>query len=302
MRMLLAVVLAVTVIGAAAADAKVSITIDKSTQRMTVSVDGAPLYNWPVSTGRPGHDTPSGAYRAFRMERDHYSKEWDDAPMPHSIFFTQVGHAIHGTYDTKKIGSPASAGCVRLDPENAEILFALVEEQGVLNTTVRIMGDMRIALGRSNTQRAAGEAGQGASSQDARYSRRYREAPRQGYYVEPYRVKSVLVPAAALCTAAPRVLRAPALSTLLPLVTPQAGFFLPAATSHTADKRPVRKKCLDSPAPPESATPKIRLPRKGPSRARPNGPRQARPMSKRRPKPLSRCARFTGMNRSRKRA
>jgi hypothetical protein len=145
MRMLFAVVLALTVAGASAADARVSITIDKSTQRMTVSADGEQLYNWPVSTGRPGHDTPNGQYRAFRLEKDHYSREWDDAPMPHSIFFTQVGHAIHGTYDTKKIGSPASAGCVRLDPKNAEILFALVEERGVLNTNVRIVGDLSVA-------------------------------------------------------------------------------------------------------------------------------------------------------------
>lgn len=128
MRMLFAVVLAL-MLGGAAADARVSIVIDKSAQRMTVSADGRQLYNWPVSTGRAGRDTPGGEFRAFRMEKDHYSKEWDDAPMPNSIFFTRIGHAIHGTYDVKKIGSPASAGCVRLDPENAEVLFALVEER-----------------------------------------------------------------------------------------------------------------------------------------------------------------------------
>jgi len=74
------------------------------------------------------------------MERDHYSREWDDAPMPFSIFFTQKGHAIHGSLDTKNIGRPASHGCVRLTPANAEKLFALVEEDGVLNTTVILTG------------------------------------------------------------------------------------------------------------------------------------------------------------------
>ena len=107
---------------------------------MTVERDGRALYQWPVSTGKAGFDTPSGKFKAFRMERDHYSKEWDDAPMPFSIFFTQKGHAIHGSLDTKNIGRPASHGCVRLTPANAEKLFALVEEDGVLNTTVILTG------------------------------------------------------------------------------------------------------------------------------------------------------------------
>jgi hypothetical protein len=125
---------------APAAHAAVQITIDKSAQLMTVERDGRALYQWPVSTGRPGYDTPSGKYKAFRMERDHFSKEWDDAPMPFSIFFTPKGHAIHGSLDTKHIGRPASHGCVRLTPANAGKLFALVQEDGVLNTTVTLTG------------------------------------------------------------------------------------------------------------------------------------------------------------------
>jgi hypothetical protein len=74
------------------------------------------------------------------MEKDHFSKEWDDAPMPYSIFFTPKGHAIHGYLDTKNIGHPASHGCVRLTKANAEKLYALVEEDGVLNTTVILTG------------------------------------------------------------------------------------------------------------------------------------------------------------------
>jgi len=125
---------------ASAAQAAVQITIDKSTQQMTVERDGRPLYQWPVSTGRPGFDTPSGKFKAFRMEKDHFSKEWDDAPMPFSIFFTPKGHAIHGYLDTKNIGRPASHGCVRLTKAHAEKLYALVEEDGVLNTTVILTG------------------------------------------------------------------------------------------------------------------------------------------------------------------
>jgi hypothetical protein len=122
------------------ASAAVVIQIDKSSQRMTVSKDGQRLYTWPVSTGKRGFSTPSGSYKAFRMEKDHFSKEWDDAPMPHSIFFTKDGHAIHGSYEVKRIGTPASHGCVRLAPENAAILFNLVKADGVLNTQVVLSG------------------------------------------------------------------------------------------------------------------------------------------------------------------
>ena len=139
-------VLLATLLGSAlfasSAQAAVTVTIDKSIQQMTVEVDGRPLYQWPVSTGKAtaGYETPSGKYKAFRMEKDHFSKEWDDAPMPFSIFFTPKGHAIHGSYDVKHLGSPASHGCVRLLPANAEKLYALVEKEGVLNTTVILTG------------------------------------------------------------------------------------------------------------------------------------------------------------------
>jgi lipoprotein-anchoring transpeptidase ErfK/SrfK len=131
---------------AASAAASVLVTIDKSAQRMTVAVDGSPRWVWPVSTGKPGHDTPSGRYTAFRMEADHFSKEWDDAPMPHSIFFSQEGHAIHGSFSTRQIGAPVSHGCVRLTPANAARLYALVEQQGLPNTKVVVTGDARSAL------------------------------------------------------------------------------------------------------------------------------------------------------------
>lgn len=127
-------------LAAAPATASLLIEIDKQTQNMTVSVDGVRRYIWPVSTGRPGYSTPSGSYKPFRLEEDHYSKEWDDAPMPHSIFFTEKGHAIHGSYETRKLGTPASAGCVRLAPANAARLFALVKEVGLNKTKVVVEG------------------------------------------------------------------------------------------------------------------------------------------------------------------
>lgn len=147
--LVLACGLALAAFSAFPANANVLVRIDKSTQQMSVSVDGVPRWQWRVSTGTPGRDTPSGTFHAFRMEASHFSKEFDDAPMPHSIFFTKIGHAIHGYLDTRHLGMPVSHGCVRLDPENATKLYQLVEEQGVLNTTVVVSGDASIALARA---------------------------------------------------------------------------------------------------------------------------------------------------------
>ena len=116
--------------------AQVLVSINESTQQMTVSIDGQQEYVWPVSTGITRYATPTGTYKPFRMEEDHFSEEWDDAPMPNSIFFTPLGHAIHGTEHVANLGRPASHGCVRLAPDDAATLYALVEEAGLANTTV----------------------------------------------------------------------------------------------------------------------------------------------------------------------
>jgi len=153
MRSFLVAVTGLMLFAASAAEAKVAITIDKDSQQMTVAVDGVERYRWPVSSGLPSYETPNGSFRAFRMEPNHFSKEFDDAPMPHSIFFTKVGHAIHGTDSVSRLGSPASHGCVRLSRDNASKLYALVQEQGVLNTTVKLTGSSQVALAR-NPRRA----------------------------------------------------------------------------------------------------------------------------------------------------
>ncbi|WP_047309776.1 L,D-transpeptidase [Rhodopseudomonas palustris] len=153
------------------AEAKVAITVDKDNQQLTVAVDGVERYRWPVSTGNPSHETPNGNFQAFRMEADHYSKEFDDAPMPHSIFFTKRGHAIHGTDAAGKLGVPVSHGCVRLSRDNAATLFALVQKEGVLNTTVTLSGSSQVALARLKTKNgnavARAEPAPAAPSYDA---------------------------------------------------------------------------------------------------------------------------------------
>ncbi len=143
-----------------AAQAAVQIDVDKDLQQMTVSVNNVPRYTWPISSGNPNYETPSGNFRTFRMEEDHYSKEFDDAPMPHSIFFTKQGHAIHGTDSVSRLGSPVSHGCVRLSRANALTLWNLVKQEGLLNTTVRLTGSSRVALARNPKSRTAVVAGE----------------------------------------------------------------------------------------------------------------------------------------------
>lgn len=112
----------------AAAQAKVQIHIDLSSQRMTVNSSSG-SYVWPVSTARSGYVTPRGSYAPTSLQRMHYSRKYHMSPMPHSIFF-RGGYAIHGTYSTGALGSPASHGCVRLAPGNAAALFAMVQREG----------------------------------------------------------------------------------------------------------------------------------------------------------------------------
>ena len=111
------------------ASASVVAHIDNATQRMTVVVDGAAVYSWPVSTARQGYETPAGSYYVQRMARMWYSRKYHMSPMPHALFF-EGGLAIHGTSAVGQVGRPASRGCVRLSPKNAATLFELVSQHG----------------------------------------------------------------------------------------------------------------------------------------------------------------------------
>jgi lipoprotein-anchoring transpeptidase ErfK/SrfK len=120
-----------------AAFASVVAQIDLSSQRMHVYVNGKPAYTWKVSTARPGYRTPTGTYKPYNLVRYHRSTIYNGSPMPYSIFF-KGGYAIHGSYETQHLGRPASHGCVRLHPSNAARLYALVQQHGKGNTTIRI--------------------------------------------------------------------------------------------------------------------------------------------------------------------
>lgn len=114
----------------AAAEAAVVAKISVSRQTMHVYVDGSLRYTWAVSTGRKGYATPHGSFRPKFLKRMHYSRKYDNSPMPHSIFFLG-GYAVHGTGYVSQLGRRASHGCVRLAPGNAAALFALVRSHGL---------------------------------------------------------------------------------------------------------------------------------------------------------------------------
>jgi lipoprotein-anchoring transpeptidase ErfK/SrfK len=126
--------------GAEKTGSAVFININKTKQKMTVSIDGIEKYDWPVSTGRAGYSTPSGTYTPTSMNEVWYSQQWDNAPMPHAIFFMKDGHAIHGSYEVKTLGKPVSHGCVRISPQNAATLYSLVGKNGLENTQVVLTG------------------------------------------------------------------------------------------------------------------------------------------------------------------
>jgi lipoprotein-anchoring transpeptidase ErfK/SrfK len=121
--------------------AGITATVSIEDQRMyVVVVDKMGLkktFAWKVSTGKDGFETPTGDFQPTRIAAEYYSRTYDNAPMPHAVFFTG-GYAVHATEAVAKLGSPASHGCVRLAPENAATFYDLVAQFGARNTTIRV--------------------------------------------------------------------------------------------------------------------------------------------------------------------
>ncbi|MBA3446008.1 MAG: L,D-transpeptidase [Pseudaminobacter sp.] len=109
--------------------------ISVSTQTMTVSRHGRVIHTWKVSTARRGYITPRGSWRPKRMHRMWHSRKYDMSPMPYSVFY-HGGYAIHGTSAVKRLGTPASHGCVRLATRNAAKFYSLVKQIGPGNTRI----------------------------------------------------------------------------------------------------------------------------------------------------------------------
>ncbi len=111
--------------------------VSLSAQTMEVSVNGRTAFTWKVSTARKGYVTPTGSYKPTSMNEMWHSRHYDNAPMPHAVFFSG-GYAVHGTQAVSHLGRPASHGCVRLAPDNAADFYALVETFGATNTSIVI--------------------------------------------------------------------------------------------------------------------------------------------------------------------
>jgi len=109
-----------------------------SAQTMKVFHEGRHLFTWSVSTAKSGKITPTGVYVPEFLSRHHRSSLYNNAPMPFAIFY-DGNYAIHGTDHVKRLGAPASNGCVRLHPDNAAILFQMVKAEGMNNMRVEIV-------------------------------------------------------------------------------------------------------------------------------------------------------------------
>jgi hypothetical protein len=125
--------------------AHVEINVDLGSQTMTVHSGAGETYVWPISSGKAGHATPNGVFRPKAMYVMVHSAKYNNAPMPHSIFFYGQ-YAIHGTNAVGNLGRPASHGCVRISPANAAMLFAMVQKQGA---EIRIVGSPFSDIARS---------------------------------------------------------------------------------------------------------------------------------------------------------
>ena len=95
--------------------AHVEINVDLSSQTMTVQSGLGDTYVWPISSGKAGHATPNGVFRPRAMHAMVHSAKYNNAPMPHSIFFYGQ-YAIHGT---NAVGDLRKAGVARLRPHLA---------------------------------------------------------------------------------------------------------------------------------------------------------------------------------------
>ena len=131
--------------------AHVEINVDLSSQTMTVHSGSGETYVWPISSGKAGHATPNGVFRPRAMYAMVHSAKYNNAPMPHSIFFYGQ-YAIHGTNAVGNLGRPASHGCVRISPANAAMLFAMVQRQGA---EIRIVGSPFSDIARSERRSAS---------------------------------------------------------------------------------------------------------------------------------------------------
>ena len=112
----------------------VTVIISLATQRAYAYRNGAPIGVSTVSTGAPGHETPTGIFVILQKAVKHKSNKYSNAPMPFMQRLTWDGIAMHAG---KLPGYPASHGCIRLPLAFAKLLFGITK----LGLTVVITDD-----------------------------------------------------------------------------------------------------------------------------------------------------------------
>jgi hypothetical protein len=152
------VLVALTLVASAGvAHALVRIDVDLASQQMHVATGDGETYDWPISSGRAGHLTPQGNFRAQRLFPLVFSAKYNNAPMPHSIFFYGQ-FAIHGTSAVGALGRQASHGCIRLAPGAAATLYAKVQAEGAAISIHGQAPDSRPVVAESRHERHGGFA------------------------------------------------------------------------------------------------------------------------------------------------
>ena len=101
-------------------DGPILMVVNIATQRAILFRNGVPIAATTVSTGKSGNDTPTGVFTVLEKKKEHYSKTYNNAPMPNMQRLTWKGIALHAG---KLPGYPASHGCIRLPPQFSSLLF-----------------------------------------------------------------------------------------------------------------------------------------------------------------------------------
>jgi hypothetical protein len=110
------------------------IYVDLSRQRATVYRNGVRIAVSTISSGKPGHETPTGVFTILQKDASHHSKKYNNAPMPFQERLTWDGVALHAG---GLPGYPESHGCVHLPYTFSQELFHIT----TLGATVVVQGD-----------------------------------------------------------------------------------------------------------------------------------------------------------------
>lgn len=103
-----------------APDGPMLLIVNVKSQRAVLYRNGVPIGASTVSTGKPGHTTPTGIFTILQKQVEHYSTKYDSAPMPYMERLTWYGVALHAGHLP---GYPASHGCIRMPKGFAKLLY-----------------------------------------------------------------------------------------------------------------------------------------------------------------------------------